>query len=1066
VNRISALFSLLLLFLSLDGFGQPEYSALEVKKPAKYEERVLGAEKTDTKKFTTTRHFIQNTVTHYNYYYNANNKLNEVLATSKFLFKDDYTKLLSFYNYTLDLTSKNRRELDSVIYKCTNGLLIHDLRNDWSDNLYMLLGKAYYFRNLLDSAHITFQFVNFQYAPKEKGGYYKPIGSNANADEGGNAFSISTLEKRNLPKKILTLPPSRNESFIWLTKTYIAQNKFPQAGVLIEILKHDPQFPARLQPDLEEAQAWLFYKQEMYDSSAGHLVKALPNALDNEEKSRWEYLIAQMYEHIEKYDLAKEYYEKVFLHTYNPVLEVYARLNFIRQNRGNDQVIQQNVDALTKMGKRDRYIEYRDIIYFTIAKIELERHNIPGAEAALLKCTKYALPNSSYKNQAFLLLGDLAFDHKKYKPAKNFYDSVNVQDKTAVENIDLFNDRKTALDKIVMQLDIIERQDSLQHIAGLSKAEREAYVKKLAKQLRIQQGLKDEEQQLGTQGFSFNNNNSNNNLFNRSPDNTDWYFYNSSLKSRGYNEFKSKWGTRENVDNWQLASLSSQQLSQRKANNEKIGQNGVVANAIAPQITFAALMANLPLTPEKMKVSNDSVEKALFLLGKAYQEGLPDYNAAIDAYEKLLSRYPSTNSYEETLFNLYYCYKKIGDEVNAARILNLMKQKFPTGKLTKLAADPKSVNFEINAVKADATKKYEDIYTAFIEGRFEEAQAEKKVADSMYGKKYWTPQLLYIESVYYIRQRMDSLAKVELANIINEYKNTPMASKAKNLLDVLARRREIEEYLTNLKIERAKDDSVIVSANTYTPATKIDSAKNALPKEDTAQMAKAKMKLTTVPTNQKQKQDSLQSSLQKIKLSASDAAKIKLDSAMQAQLKHMQDSIGNAMKKMHLDSVKMAQLKHTQDSIQLALQKIRKDSIELAHRLQDNIKTVFTYTPDQPHSVVIVMNKVDPVYVSEARNAFLRYNKESYYNKPMEINNSPLNDTLKLVVISGFPTAAEALDYMTKARLLSSREIVPWLPQGKYFFIIITDQNLELLKKNQDLSGYQKYLSVFFPGKF
>src|SRR5580704_13632685 len=93
------------------------------------------------------------------------------------------------------------------------------------------------------------------------------------------------------------------------------------------------------------------------------------------------------------------------------------------------------------------------------------------------------------------------FDHKKYKPSKNFYDSVNVKDKMTVENIDLFNDRKTALDKIVTQLDIIERQDSLQHIAGLSKAEREAYVKKLAKQLRIQQGLKDEEQQLGLQGF-------------------------------------------------------------------------------------------------------------------------------------------------------------------------------------------------------------------------------------------------------------------------------------------------------------------------------------------------------------------------------------------------------------------------------------------------------------------------------------------------------------------------------------------------------------------------------------
>ncbi|MBS1935181.1 MAG: hypothetical protein JST96_14355, partial [Bacteroidetes bacterium] len=296
MNRISVLFSILLLLFFLDGFGQPDFSSLEVKKPAKYENRILGSEKTDTKKFTKSRRFVQNMVTHYNYYYNANNKLNEIIARAKAGYKEDYTRLLPFYNYTLEMTSKDRKELDSVIFKCTNGLLIHDLRNDWSDNLFMLMGKAYYFRNMLDSAHITFQFVNYQYSPREEGGYHKTIGSNANADEGGNAFTVSTVEKRNVPQKILTLPPSRNESLIWLTKTYIAQNAYAQAASMIEILKQDPQFPERLKGDLNEVQAWMFYKQEMYDSSAIFLEKALPNALDNQEKSRWEYLIAQMYE--------------------------------------------------------------------------------------------------------------------------------------------------------------------------------------------------------------------------------------------------------------------------------------------------------------------------------------------------------------------------------------------------------------------------------------------------------------------------------------------------------------------------------------------------------------------------------------------------------------------------------------------------------------------------------------------------------------------------------------------------------------------------------------------------
>ncbi len=63
------------------------------------------------------------------------------------------------------------------------GILLYDLRNSWVDNLYMLMGEAYYFKNVLDSAYYSFQFINYAFSPKEKDGYDKPIGSNANKDE-------------------------------------------------------------------------------------------------------------------------------------------------------------------------------------------------------------------------------------------------------------------------------------------------------------------------------------------------------------------------------------------------------------------------------------------------------------------------------------------------------------------------------------------------------------------------------------------------------------------------------------------------------------------------------------------------------------------------------------------------------------------------------------------------------------------------------------------------------------------------------------------------------------------
>jgi len=179
----------------------------DLKKPAKWENRVLASETSNNgKKFKKFRHFVQNNITHYNYYYNANEKIRMIIARAKAQFREDYTRLLPFYNFTQDATAAQKKELDSVVYKCTMGILIHDTRNDWIDNLYLLMGESYYYKKFYDSAYITFQFINYAFAPKEDDGYFIPIGSNYNKDEGGNANKVSTPEKQKTLEKLFDLP--------------------------------------------------------------------------------------------------------------------------------------------------------------------------------------------------------------------------------------------------------------------------------------------------------------------------------------------------------------------------------------------------------------------------------------------------------------------------------------------------------------------------------------------------------------------------------------------------------------------------------------------------------------------------------------------------------------------------------------------------------------------------------------------------------------------------------------------------------------------------------------------
>lgn len=1071
------LLSVIFAFIYLASPGQVGVDYTLVK-PKKFENRTLASEKSnDGKKFKKSRRFIQNTITHYNYYFNANEKLKMILERAKSQFRDDYTRLLPFYNYTLEATFAQKREIDSIIYKCTAGILIHDTRNDWIDNLYLLIGKAYYLKKDFDSAYITLQFLNFAFAPKESDGYDKPIGSNANEEEGGNANIVSTIEKRNILQRALSLPPSRNDALIWKVRTYIAKEQYGEASALIEVLSHDPEFPARLVPNLNEVHALWFYKRSIYDSAAVYLEKALPAATTREEGARWEYLIAQLYERVGNSFEAKTFYERTITHTYDPILEIYARLNAIRQNKeGTADFIARNIQALVRMAHRDKYESYRDIIYYTAAQMELERNNTPGAENFLLQSVHYATQaNSLQRNRSFLQLANLSFDEKKYRAAKNYYDSLNIgsSDAASLGDISWLADRKAALATIVTQLQIMDRQDSLQRVAAMPIPQRDAYIKKLVRALRKQQGLRDEADSSFSNNPLSNNNAAAPDLFKSgSGSSADWYFNNPSLKAKGYSDFKTKYGNRPNVDNWQISAAMKTSLAGKPTGrNDLQGANGAGPGTAGNVIDFKTLLNNLPLTEEKMKKSMDSVENALFTLGKTYQEGIPDYLSAIHTYDSLLSKFPETRREQETLLNLYYCYKKLGDEENAARILNRMKQKYPNGSLTARAANPDSTREAAGSLKVNATHQYERIYIAFIEGRFEEALAEKKRADSLYGDKYWTPQLLYIESVYFIRNRQDPQAKAILTNIQMKWPKTPMAAKAATLLDVLNRRKQIEDYLTKLQVTRAKDDDSIVIDKPTPKAAADDRPRlvrndsNMLVKEDTSQLARAHIPNAAGVQGQKQAIAQPGVGMDKLKVDTAGIRKITMDANQLAQLRRQQDSIQAAMVKAQADSAQMAFLRHKADSVNAVMQKLRDDTIQLAAKLR-TLNSVFSLNPEKPHSVLILLDKVDPVYVNEAKNAFSRYNTEEYYSLSLTTENATITDTLKMVVIGNFGNANDAIDYLQKVKALAPRNIVPWLPANKYTFLIISAPNLDLLLNNKDIPAYRQFLQAAYPGKF
>jgi hypothetical protein len=115
---------------------------------------------------------------------------------------------------------------------------------------------------------------------------------------------------------------------------------------------------------------------------------------------------------------------------------------------------------------------------------------------------------------------------------------------------------------------------------------------------------------------------------------------------------------------------------------------------------------------------------------------------------------------------------------------------------------------------------------------------------------------------------------------------------------------------------------------------------------------------------------------------------------------------------------------------------------------------------------MIILTNVDVVFGNETKNAFARYNSGKFYNKTFELNLVDLDTNHKLVLIKPFQNAQAAIDYINSVKPLAGSEIVPWLKPDKYSFSIITDQNLEILKTNPDLTTYKLFLDQNLPGKF
>lgn len=801
----------------------------EIEKPLPYE-RLLN------KKYTLGRRAYQNTVAQYNYYFNGQEELNEIILKARTQYQDDYTKLLGFYDY--DLNDIAKFSIDSIIYRANANIVLHDLRNNWVDDAYLLMAKAYLFHKNNDTAGSILQFINYSFDEKENGADL-PIGSNIRNTKG--KFSIATAETN----RIWENENIRNESMIWQARNYFETDQINEGLSLLELLKSDAYFPKRLYPFLYEQLAYGYYLSESYENAAYNLIKALPNAPDAIAKARWYFLIAQLFDKVGQKANAYPWYQKANELAINPILGVYAKINMIQYEleKGNSDW-KQLTEKLEKLTKKDKYIPYADIIYFEMAKLAIQNKDPLQASDWLIQSVKKNSNSIEQRQKAFELLGSIHYNMDNYSIAKLAYDSLSVILKTN-PNFENIIARKKWMSSISLHQNTMQIEDSLLFIyhqpEEVRKNINEKWLSRLSQSNNALDQLFTETKKETNKNFiapivELNMNNKPNN---------DFYFQNKNAVSNGKQIFIQKWGERPNVDQWRRKTSGNIAY----ANNSLSSSNTITTivkdsskKEVKPNLNnILPIVDNTGLEQSLKKWNDAALQNAqIFLLQ------LNDFNKALPLYRKIIERDIDPTITERALLDLASQYIHDDQKEKSDAIIENVKKKYPNGiYVSKLK---EAINKNTNA--ANAIYNYNNAYFLSKIGRWDSlTKAHPQISQTVQRTKWNTPYQ-FIRVKMYAQQRKDSLAILILDSIILQNQNEFIRERAKNIITELKNRKKTESYLSQLvNIIPINNDNLIAETNSVINSNTDQQKEQAQPEVNKPNNLSTNPNLNTVAKN-------------------------------------------------------------------------------------------------------------------------------------------------------------------------------------------------------------------------
>lgn len=704
----------------------------------------------------------------YNYYFNANLILTENLKNLALTAKEDYNEILPLYKYGSESEAKAMvPDLDKIIKKASIDIRLHD-NSKWTDDCYMLIGKAQYLKRNYEEALKTFIYITseFDKGIRKNGSKKKKKKKKSKAQREKEANQNEYYEAG---ATFMKHKPVRWESIIWIIKSYSEMEQFSLAHSIISYARGDKKFPEPLLKDLEIAVAHMYIKQDEYLSAATHLEKALPLVKKKKEKTRIQFILGQLYDRGENNSKAIEKFEAVLDLSPDYEMEFHSKINIANISREQNLLSSKDIVALLEsMLKNEKYRQFRGEILFALGEIFLKEGKIDKAIKMFTRSVKSSDENLNQKALGYLKLADIYFDKDDYVDSKAYHDSTLLLLAKEHARYDLINGRRNILQEVVTQINIINMQDSLQQLSKLSDEE----LRKLLEKKKEEQ--KDDQQEKQEQPFNLNPDKNNSQVVSSS-----WPFDNPGYRSTGFSQFKSMWGERPLEDNWRRINKSGFAVTDpddpdgnKKTdpdNNDNGDKNGI--------------KTHIPVGEDQLAVSNNLIVTAYYKLANIYKDKLRNEPKAAQTFEELMVRFPQNKFRLEVCYNLYLLYKDTSP--NKANIYkNIVLKDYPESIFAKVILNPDYIA-AAKLKENEINNYYASTYEYFTRNDLQTTLSRKFRADTIYPDNLLKPKFDMLEALTYGKMKKMDTFKLALQQIVNNYPLDEVKVKAIDILNAM-----------------------------------------------------------------------------------------------------------------------------------------------------------------------------------------------------------------------------------------------------------------------------------------